>query len=142
MTDISAMFVRDEAVFDLEIKGRDPETNEEVDTGVVFKVRSLKNDDAAKIVKNERRRLFGMKMVSKDEISHEDIGALFLMESGDPTDEQLATCVVGWDWGDNTFGKLSTKYSQENVAAILKAASWIRAQVLIKVQSITDFTKA
>lgn len=142
MTDISNLFARDDAVFDLWIKGRDPETNEEVDTGVVFKVRSLKNDDAAKIVKNERRRLFGMKMVNKDEIAHEDIGALFLMENGDPTDEQLATCVVGWDWGDKTFGKLPTKYSQENVVAILKAASWIRAQLLIKVQSITDFTKA
>lgn len=142
MTDISALFVKDETVFDLAIKGRDPETGEEVDAGVLFKVRSLKNDDAAKIVRAARHELVGRKMSEKTPMSNQDIGALFLMENGEPSDEQLATCVVGWDWGDKTFGNLSVKYSQENVVAILKAAPWIRLQVLVKAQSITDFTKA
>lgn len=142
MTDISNLFKRDDAVFDLEIKGRDPETGDPVDTGVVFSVRSLRNDDAQAVVKRQRNRLFGKKMMQKEQVSEEEVGELLLMETTDPSDEQLAACVVGWDWGDKTMGDLSTKYSQDAVLQVLKAAPWIRSQVLAKVMSISDFTMA
>lgn len=142
MTDISHLFKRDDTVFDLPIIGRDPETGEDVDTGVVFKIRSLRNDDALNVVKKKRNELFGKKMLTKEEVAHDEVGALLLMETTDPTDEQLATCVVGWEWGGKTFGALSTKHSFANVEAIFKAAPWIKMQVLQKVVSITDFTKA
>lgn len=142
MTDISGLFKQDETTFDMELKGRDPETGEEAETGVTFNVRSLRNPDASKVVRRERNRLFGKRIMDKSEADPEEVGALMLMETTDPTDDQLATCVVSWDWGDKTFGKLPVKYSQENVSAIIAAAPWIKEQVLRKVLSITDFTKA
>lgn len=142
MTDISNLFKQDDAVFDLEIKGRDPETGKMVDTGVVFVVRSLHNDDSAKIIRDKRNSVFGKAMREQSEVADQDIGELMLMAATDPSDEQIATCVTGWDWGERTFGKLSTKFSYDNVLAVLKAAPWIKAQVLQKALSITDFTKA
>lgn len=142
-TDLSAFFAQDDAVFELPIKGKDPETGEEVDTGVVFQVRSLKNPDALATVKRSRDKMFGERMLSKSEPDPEKIGRLWFAEVGtDPIDEQLATCVVSWDWGGKSFGKISTEYTQENVTKVISSAPWIRQQVLQKVLSITDFTKA
>lgn len=142
MTDISNLFKQDDAVFDLEIKGRDPESGKMVDTGVVFSVRSLHNDDSAKIVRDKRNAVFGKAMREKSEVADQDIGELMLMAATDPSDEQIATCVTGWNWGGQTYGKLSTKFSYDNVLAILKDAPWIKSQVLQRALSITDFTKA
>lgn len=143
MTDISAFFAADDTVFDLAIMGRDPETKEEVDTGIVFQVRSLKNPDSMAVVKKFRNAMIGKRITNGGEVDPEVIGEVTFMESGaDPSDEQLAHCVTGWDWGDKTLGKLSTKYSHDNVVKVFKAAPWIRQQVLNKVLSITDFTKA
>jgi hypothetical protein len=143
MTDISALFASDDAVFDLPIMGRDPETKEDVDTGVVFQVRSLKNPDSVAVVKKYRNALIGKRMTNNSVINPEELGEITFMEAGtDPSDEQLAHCVTGWDWGDKTFGKLPTKHSHENVVKVLKAAPWIKSQVLRKVVDITDFIKA
>ena len=143
MTDISALFASDDAVFDLPIMGRDPETKEDVDTGVVFQVRSLRNPESMAVVKKFRNALIGKRMTGGGDVDAEALGEITFMEAGtDPSDDQLAHCVTGWDWGDKTFGKLPTKHSHENVVKVLKAAPWIKAQVLRKVLSITDFTKA
>ncbi len=140
--DISALVAHDDPVFDLAIMGRDPDTEKEVETGVMFKVRSLRNPDSTSIIKKQRNRIFGKRMLEKGEVDAEEIGALTFMEATDPSDEQLAACVVDWDWGDNSLGKLSTKFTRENVVKVFKAAPWIRQQVLNKAISITDFTKA
>jgi hypothetical protein len=142
MTDLTQFFENDDATFDLQIMGRDPETKKDVETGVVFQVRTLKNPESQAIVKKQRNRIFGKRMLEKGEVDAEEIGALTFMEATDPTDEQLAACVTGWDWGDKTLGKVSTKYSHENVVKVFKAAPWIRSQVLNKAIAITDFTKA
>jgi hypothetical protein len=140
--DLSAFFAQDDATFDLPIMGRNPDTGEEVDTGVVFHIRSLKNPDSNAIVKKHRNKLFGKRMLEKGAIDDEEIGALTFMEATDPSDEQLAACVTSWDWGDRTFGNLDLKHSQKNVVAVFKAAPWIRSQVLQKAIAITDFTRA
>jgi hypothetical protein len=143
MTDISAFFAQDDAVFDLAIMGRDPETKADVETGVVFQVRSIKNPESAAVVKRYRNELIGKRMSSGGEVDPANLGEITFMEAGtDPSDEQLAHCVVGWDWGDKTLGGKPMTYSIANVVKVFKAAPWIRSQVLVKALSITDFTKA
>jgi len=137
MTDLSAIFANDDAVFDLEFTDQEGKP-----TGVVWKIRSLKNPDSKAIVKKYRNTIFGKRMLEKGEIDAEEIGALTFMEATDPTDEQLAACVVGWDWGDNTLGDFDLKYNQKNVVKIISSVPKIRENVLAKAIAITDFTPA
>jgi hypothetical protein len=133
VTDISGLFAQDDAVFDLELPG----------TKVVWQIRSLKNPESQAIVKRQRNKMFGKRMIEKGEIDPEEIGQLTFMEAAtDPSDEQLAACVTGWDWADHTLGDFNLEYSYKNVLAIIKAVPKIRGLVLQKAIAITDFTKA
>lgn len=140
MTDISNLVTIDEAVFDLEIMGE--KDGESVSTGVIFSIRDLNNVDSQRELKSERNKSIGNRVLNKVDMTAEDAGRMFSMASTDPSDKMLAMCVTGWDWNGNTFGKLDTSYSIENVIAVFDAAPWIRAQVLSKVLEITGFMKA
>jgi hypothetical protein len=143
MTDISALFAQDDAVFDMPVMGRDPETGSEVDTGVVFQIRSIKNPDSVAVVKKRRNAVMGARLSNGGTASPEELGEVAFMDMGmDPSDEQLAHCVTGWDWNGKSLGKYKTEYSFANVLAIIKGVPWIRAQVHAKAVQITDFTKA
>lgn len=140
MTDILDLIHEDEASFDLEIMGR--KDGEAVPTGVVWCVRDLGNSESQSAMKKERNLSMGRRMRHKEEISDEEIGALMTMATTDPTDEMLAHCVTGWEWGDKTLGKYKLKFSYENVLAIIKGEPWIRAQVLMKAIEISGFMRA
>jgi hypothetical protein len=143
LTDISNLFKQDDAVFDLEIKGRDPETGEEVGTGIVWKIRSVRNPDAIAIAERKQKELLGRKWVAGKEVTDEDGGEVVAMISGIiPSDEQLATCVVDWDWGDKKLGDLDTKFSRANVLKVITSVAEMKRQLVAGVAKITDFTKA
>lgn len=135
MTDLNDLFAGNDLTVDCEIKGKG-----DVETGVVFTVRGVDNDDAQAVYQRERNKALGMRIRLKEAVPDEDIGRLINMQS-EPTDEMLAHCVVSWSWPDGaTLGKCNLKYSYENVLAVLKQYSWIRLQVLAAVVGITDFT--
>jgi hypothetical protein len=139
--DISAFFAQDDVVFELPIMGRDPETKHDVDTGVVFFVRGIKNPDSISVVKRAKNRIMGQRLQDGKDVDPENIGEVVFMETGaDPSDEQLAHCVTGWDWNGKKFGKLKTDFSIENVLSVFRAAPWIKLQVQHKALAITDFT--
>jgi len=137
MTDLSSIFANDDAVFDLEFTDQDGKP-----TGVVWKIRSLKNPDSEAALRKKRNLVFGKRALDSGDIDPEEIGELTFMQANDPSDEQLAYCVTGWEWGDNTFGKFDLKYSHKNVLAIIKSVPKIREKVLAKAIAITDFTPA
>lgn len=143
MTDISNLFAQEETTFDLEIKGRDPETGEPVDTGITWKIRSIRNADAAAIADRKQKELLGKKHMRGEAVTDEEGGEVIAMTSGIiPSDEQLATCVVGWDWGDKKLGDLPTAYSRANVLKVITSVAELKRQLVAGVAKITDFTKA
>lgn len=138
--DIFDLVHEDEASFDLEIWGR--KDGEPVNTGVVFSVRDLGNADSQKALKAERNKSIGKRLRLKGEMPDEDLGAMWLTQTSEPTDEMLAHCVTGWEWGGKKLGKFKLAYGYDNVLAVIKGVPWIRAQVLAKVLEISGFTKA
>lgn len=140
MADLLELYDAGEQSFDLEIMGR--KDGKEVSTGVVWQVRDLGNADTQKELKRVNASYLGKRLKTREELSDEDTGNMFLVSTTDPTDEMLAYCVTGWEWNDNKLGKYKTAFKYENVLAIIKDVPWIRAQVLQKVIEIKDFTKA
>jgi hypothetical protein len=140
MTDILDLVTQDEVSVPLEIKGK--KDGKEVKTGVIFNVRDLHNLDTQKELKKERNRNMGQRLLSKQDIDPEELGAMFYASTTEPTDSMLAHCVTSWEWGDKTLGDIKTEYSHANVIAALNAAPWIRQQVLAKALEVTDFTRA
>ncbi len=138
--DILSLVHEDEASFDLDIMGR--KDGELVPTGVVWHIRDIGNKDSQLALKRERNKSLGKRAKTKDEISDEEVGSMMAMATTDPSDEMLAHCVTGWDWGGKKLGKYKLGFSYENVLAIIKGEPWIRQQVLMKVLEISGFTKA
>lgn len=144
MSDIFDLVKIDEASFDLMIMGE--KDGKPVESGVTFSLRDLNNVDTQLLVKRDRNIAIGSRILGSDELSEDEekerAGRMWSMVTSDPTDDQLAACVTGWDWGDHTFAKMDLKFNAKNVIAIFNKAPWIRAQVLAKVIEITGFTKA
>ena len=140
MTDISDLFTQEEASFPLELMGR--KDGKDVPTGVTWNIRDLQNIDSQKELKRERNKALGKRISTKEDLSDEEVGAMMSIATTDPTDEMLAHCVTGWDWGDKKLKKYELGFSYDNVLTIIKAEPWIRQQVLVKALEVTDFTKA
>lgn len=138
MADLSE-FLSDSEGEEFELMAVDKD-GKEFGTGVKFTVVSLDNPKSQAVVKRAQSKIMGRKLRG-EEVPDEDVGSVAFM-SMDPTDEQLAHCVVDWDWGENTLGDLKTSFSYENVLAAISKVSKIRTQVKSKVLEISDFTKA
>lgn len=138
--DILDLMTVDAATFDLEIMGR--KDGEDIPTGVVFSVRDLGNPDSQRELKRVNSGYMGRRLKTGEELSDEDTGKMFFLSTTDPTDEMLAHCITGWEWGDKKLGKYKTAFSYDNVLKILKEVPWIREQVRAKVIQLRDFTKA
>lgn len=141
MTDIFELVHEDESSFDFEIMGRSKD-GVVVGTGVIWNIRDIGNRDSQLAMKRERNVALGRRAKTKEAISDEEVGAMMTMASTDPTDEMLAHCVTGWDWGDKTLGKYKLKFTYDNVLAIIKGEPGIRSQLLMKVLEISGFMKA
>jgi len=113
-----------------------------VKTGVKFYVRDLNNADTKKELKRLRNTYLGKRINAKEHMSDEDMGFMVSAASTEPTDDMLAHCVTGWDWGGKTLGNIDLSFNYKNVLNVFGIAPWIRHQVLAKAIEVTDFTTA
>lgn len=139
--DIMDLVSYDEVTVKLEIMGQ--KDNKPVKTGVVFEVRDTQNADTEKVKTRLRHISIGKRINNNEPMSDEDVGSTFAYSTTEPTDEMLAYCVVGWDWGSKSLGDIPVdKFDRKAVIDVFKAAPWIRKQVLAKALEITDFGRA
>lgn len=139
--DIMDLVSYDEASVSMDVMGQ--KNKKPVKTGVKFDVRDLNNVDTQRELRRVRHTSLGKRISSKEALSDEEIGAMMSAATTEPTDEMLAYCVTGWDWGGKTLGDIDVGvFDQSAVIAVFNAAPWIKQQVLAKALEITDFGRA
>ena len=110
-------------------------------TGVVFKLVSANSPASKKIMLQNQARLMASNIGKSREKTEAEYLKL-LEKQVDKTVEQVAACVVGWDWNGNSAGKIGKDpaFTPENVKYVLEA-DWIFEQVSEVVGEIENFTK-
>jgi hypothetical protein len=111
--------------------------------GVVFQIRSINNPDAKRVMKLETGKLAMKTRGANDQIDQDALVGLIVSQSFDPSPEALATCITGWNWGDEEFedGGGALEFTPANVARVL-ALDWIADQVRDEAYQVANFTKA
>lgn len=107
--------------FPLEI--RHPKTGEKI--GIRFMVRHIDCEASTQAAQAKR------------------VAKVMGVDADDNTVNQYASCVSGWDWGENTFGDMGVpEFSQENAQKVLThpSAKWMLRQVMDAVLNIGNFT--
>jgi len=132
-----ANLVQYDAPYEIEL--RHPVTDDPI--GVTISVTSANSPAAKRIQMQNQARLMAMNLGKSKDKSEAEILAL-LEKQVKKTVEQLAACVVGWDWKGQVFGKLGKDpaFSPANVNTVLDT-DWIFDQVNEAVSDIANFTK-